>query len=397
MLLSKRVQRIKPSLTIESTIKAEAMKAEGVDVVDFGAGEPDFETPENIKEAAIQAIHEGFTKYTVVGGIPELKDAIIEKLERENRLTYRRSEIVVSCGAKHSLYNLSQALFDAGDEVVIPSPYWVSYPDQVDLADATPIFVETSEEGAFKMTGESLKKVLSSRTKAIILNSPCNPTGTAYTRQELEEIAEIALSKRLYIISDEIYEHIVYDGYCPVSIASLSEEIKHLAILVNGVSKSYSMTGWRIGYAAGPQEIIAAMTKIQGQSTTSPPSISQKASIEALRHSEKSVKMMAAEFEKRRNYVYERLSTIEGVSCFKPIGAFYVFPNISQLFGKSYKGWKIVNSSDLAAYLLEEARVMTVAGIGFGDDRYIRISYATSMENLKEGLDRIERAVAKLE
>ncbi|MBI4640851.1 MAG: pyridoxal phosphate-dependent aminotransferase [Candidatus Tectomicrobia bacterium] len=397
MLLSRRVQRIKPSLTVESTIKAEAMKAEGIGVIDFGAGEPDFETPENIKEAAIQAIRDGFTKYTVVGGTTELKDAIIEKLRRENGLTYRRSEILVSCGAKHSLYNLSQALFDTGDEVIIPSPYWVSYPDQVELADATPRFVETSEDSAFKMTGESLEKALSPRTKAIVLNSPCNPTGTAYTRRELEEIAEIALSKGIYVISDEVYEHIVYDGHCSVSIASLSEDMKRLTMLINSVSKSYSMTGWRIGYAAGSQEIIAAMTKIQGQSTSNPSSISQKASVEALRYSEKSVKMMAAEFEKRRNYVYERLSTIEGFSCFKPMGAFYAFPNVSQLYGKSYRGWKVTSSSDLAAYLLEETSVMTVAGIGFGDDRYIRISYATSMENLKEGLDRIERAVAKLE
>jgi len=395
-ILSKRAKGLKPSPTLAINAKAKAMQAQGIRVVSFGAGEPDFDTPENIKRAAIKSIEEGFTKYTAVGGIDELKDAVIQKFQRDNQLTYKRSQILISCGGKHSFYNLAQALFDRGDEVIIPAPYWVSYPPMVALAEATPVIIETKEENGFKVTPEELKKVITPRTKALVLNSPSNPTGSAYTKKDLEKIAEVVISHRFFVISDEIYEKIVYDGFEFRSVASLGEDIKGWTIIVHGVAKTYAMTGWRIGYTAGPEEIIAAMSNIQSQSTSNPTSISQKASVEALIGPQEEVKKMVSAFTERRNYIVDRLNEISGVSCFKPIGAFYVFPDFSDHYGKSYQGKKIANSTELADYFLDVAKVAVVPGVEFGADPFERLSYATSMKDIKEGIDRIEEALKKL-
>jgi aspartate aminotransferase len=395
-ILSNRAKGLKPSPTLAINAKAKAMQAQGIRVVSFGAGEPDFDTPENIKRAAIKSIEEGFTKYTAVGGIDELKDAVIQKFQRDNQLTYKRSQILISCGGKHSFYNLAQALFDRGDEVIIPAPYWVSYPPMVALAEATPVIIETKEENGFKVTPEDLKKAATPRTKALVLNSPSNPTGSAYTKKELEKIAEVAISHKFFVISDEIYEKIVYDGFEFRSIASLGEEIKGRTIIVHGVAKTYAMTGWRIGYTAGPEEIISAMSNIQSQSTSNPTSISQKASVEALIGPQEEVKKMVSAFTERRNYIVDRLNEISGVSCFKPTGAFYVFPNFSEYYGKSYQGKKISNSTELAGYFLDVAKVAVVPGVEFGADPFERLSYATSMKDIREGIDRIEESLKKL-
>ena len=395
-IVSNRAKSLKPSPTLAINAKAKSMQAQGIKVVSFGAGEPDFDTPGNIKKAAIKAIEEGFTKYTPVGGIDELKDAIIHKFKRENQLTFKRSEILVSCGGKHSFYNLAQALFDRGDQVIIPAPYWVSYPPMVSLAEASPVIVETKEENDFKITPEDLKKAITSKTKALVLNSPSNPTGSAYAKGELERIAEMALSGNFFVISDEIYEKIVYDGFEFTSIASLGEEIKKRTIIVHGVAKTYAMTGWRIGYTAGPEEIISAMNNIQSQSTSNPTSIAQKASVEALIGPQDEVVKMVSAFSQRRNYIVDRLNEIPGVSCYKPMGAFYVFPNFSQYYGKTYQGKKIGNSTDLADYFLDVAKVAVVPGVEFGADPFERLSYATSLEDIKEGLNRIEESLKKL-
>lgn len=396
MGISKRAQAIKPSPTLATAAKAKAMKAQGIDVVDFGVGEPDFDTPENVKQAGIKAIQSGFTKYTPAGGTDELKDAVIEKFKRDNGLQYERSQILISCGAKHSLYNIAEALFDPGDEIIIPSPYWVSYPDQALLNDAMPVIVETTEQEGFRISAAKLEKAVTKRTKAIILNSPSNPTGLAYDKKTLEEIAAVAIKHRLYVISDEIYEKLVYDGFEHLSIASLGAEIKDLTIVVNGVSKSHAMTGWRIGYAAGPKDVLTAMANIQSQSTSNPTSISQKAALEALRGPQDFIQTMNVEFDRRRKYMVERLNKMPGMSCIMPVGAFYAFPNTARLYNRSVNGRTIKNSSDLATYLLEDAEVALVSGDAFGADSYIRLSYATSMENIRKGLDRIERAVGNL-
>jgi aspartate aminotransferase len=395
-ILSSRAKSLKPSPTLAINAKAKAMQAQGIHVISFGAGEPDFETPQNIKQAAKKAIDDGFTKYTPVGGIDDLKDAIIKKFQRDSGITYKRSEILVSCGGKHSFYNLAQAIFDQEDEVIIPAPYWVSYPPMVALANAKPVIVETTEKIEFKITPEELKKAVTPKTKALIINSPCNPTGSAYTKSELQKIAEIALSKNFFVISDEIYEKLVYDGFQFVSIASISEEMKKKTIIVHGVAKTYAMTGWRIGYTAGSEEIISAMNNIQSQSTSNPTSIAQKASVEALAGAQNEVNKMVSAFEQRRNYIVDRLNKIPGVSCYKPVGAFYVFPNFSSYYGKSYQGKKIANSTALADYFLDVAKVAVVPGIEFGADPFERLSYATSMEDIKEGLNRIEEALKKL-
>jgi aspartate aminotransferase len=395
-VLSNRAKSLKPSPTLAINAKAKSMQAQGIHVISFGAGEPDFDTPENIKQAAKKALDEGFTKYTPVGGIDELKDAIIKKFQRDSGLSYKRSEILVSCGGKHSFYNLAQAIFDQGDEVIIPAPYWVSYPPMVALANATPVIVETTEKNDFKITPEELKKAITPKTKALIINSPSNPTGSAYTKKELEKIAEIAISKNFFVISDEIYEKIVYDGFQFTSIASLNDEIKKRTIIVHGVAKTYAMTGWRIGYTAGSEEIISAMNNIQSQSTSNPTSISQKASVEALAGLQDEVGKMVSAFSQRRNYIVDRLNKIPGVSCYKPVGAFYVFPNFSSYYGKSYQGKKIENSTHLADFFLDVARVAVVPGVEFGADPFERLSYATSMEDIKEGLNRIEEALKKL-
>jgi len=372
------------------------MKAEGVDIVSFGVGEPDFDTPDNIKEAAIKAIRDGFTKYTPVGGIDPLKDAIIEKFRKDNNLNYMRDEIIVSCGAKHSLYNIAQALFGPGDEVLIPSPYWVSYPDQVVLNDAIPVFVKTYETDSFMVKTKAIESHITKRTKALILNSPSNPTGLTYDKKTLERIAELVLKHNLYVISDEIYEKLLYDGVLHFSIASLDNDIKNKTIVVNGLSKAYAMTGWRIGYAAGPKEIIKAMTNIQSQSTSNPTSIAQKASVEALTGPQDFINTMLTEFDMRRKFLISELNSIPCMSCLTPTGAFYAFPNTSRIYGKSIDNRKISSSSDLALYLLEKAKVALVHGEAFGDDNYIRLSYATSINEIKKGVNRIREAVNKL-
>jgi len=394
MKLSQRIQRVKPSPTLAIDSKAKQMKAEGIDVVGFGAGEPDFDTPEHIKQAAIDALHAGKTKYTPVGGINELKDAIIQKLKRDNQLDYSRDEILVSCGGKHSLYNIAQALLEAGDEVLIPSPYWVSYPDQVLLNDAKPVVIETTEADGFKVTPERLKKAITPQTRAFVLNSPSNPTGSAYTREELEKIAEVLVDRQVICISDEIYEKIVYDGFKFTSIASLNPEIKKLTVTVNGASKVYSMTGWRMGYAAGPLDVIKAMTKLQGQVTTNINSMTQWAAVAALNGSQDFLKTWVGEFQKRRDTIVKRFNAMPGIKCYNPQGAFYVFPNISHYLNRKLSGGRIIETdSDFCDYLLEKHLVACVAGSGFGAPGYMRLSYATSMANIEKGLDRIENAL----
>lgn len=395
-MLSIRAGKIKPSPTLAIDAKAKAMKAAGIDIVNFGVGEPDFDTPENIKEAAIKAIRDGFTKYTPVGGIDQLKDAVIEKFNRDNNLRYDRDEIIVSCGAKHSLYNIAQALLSPGDEVLIPSPYWVSYPDQVLLNDAIPVFVKTYESDSFMMKPESLEAQITKKTKALVLNSPSNPTGLTYDRKALERIAEITLKHNLIVISDEIYEKLTYDGFEHVSVASLDDSIKRRTVVVNGLSKSYAMTGWRIGFAAGPKEITKAMTNIQSQSTSNPTSIAQKAAVEALTGPQDFIKTMLSEFDRRRRFLIKELNSISGMSCLTPTGAFYAFPDASNVYGKSSGDQKISSSSDLALYLLEKANVALVPGGAFGDDNYIRLSYATSIDEIRKGVDRIREALDRL-
>ncbi len=390
-MLADRAKRIKPSATLAMDAKAKAMKQEGRDIVNFGVGEPDFDTPDNIKEAAIRAIRAGFTKYTPAGGTVQLKEAVMGKFKSENGLTYKPEGIIVSCGAKHSLYNIAQALYGPGDEVIIPSPYWVSYPDQVLLNDATPVIVQTHEADSFMLRPEALKEKITRHTKAIILNSPSNPTGLTYDRHTLEAIAQIAVENNLYVISDEIYEHLIYDGGRHVSIASLGREIFERTIVVNGLSKAYAMTGWRIGYAAGPAPIIKAMTNIQGQSTSNPSSISQAAAIEALTGPQDFISVMRAEFDKRRKYLVGELNSIPGMHCLTPTGAFYAFPNTAKLYGG-----KVKNSTELSMYLLDEAMVALVPGEPFGSDDHIRISYAVSMADIEKAVVRIKAAIEKL-
>jgi len=396
MKFAKRVERIKPSPTLAITAKANALRAEGRDIISFGAGEPDFDTPVNIREAAVRAIQDGFTRYTPVGGIDELKDAITEKFQRDNQLIYKKSEIVVSCGAKHVLYNLAQALFDEGDEVIIPSPYWVSYPDIVLLSGAIPSILKTGEADGFKITPDQLERAINKRTKALVLNSPSNPTGSTYTFAELEALAEVIVKKNILVISDEIYEKIVYDGFPFSGIAMVNEDVKRLSVVVNGVSKAYAMTGWRIGYAAGQEDIISAVTKIQSQNTSNPASISQKAAVEALNGDQNATGEMVEAFSERRNYIIGALNKMEGVSCINPDGAFYAFPNMSSLYGKAYDGKTVSGSASLAEYFLDAANVAVVPGIAFGSDDHIRLSYATSMKNIREGITRIGNAVKNL-
>ncbi|MBX7147596.1 pyridoxal phosphate-dependent aminotransferase [bacterium] len=397
MKLANRVQKIKESPTLAITNKAAVLKAQGVDVVGFGAGEPDFDTPQNIKNAAIDAISKGFTKYTAVGGIVELKDAIIAKLKRDNNVTYTREEILVSNGGKHSLYNIAQALFEAGDEVIIPAPFWVSYPDQVILNDANPVIVQAKEENGFKLTAAELEKAITPKTKAFVLNSPSNPTGAAYSKKELEALAAVLKKHNVLCISDEIYEKVVYDNFEQVSIASL-DGMRDLTLIVNGVSKVYSMTGWRMGFTAGPKALISAMAKIQGQVTSNICSITQKACVEAYNGSQDEIKKMVVEFEKRRNFIVDTFNAIPGIKCLKPEGAFYVFPNIKGVLGKKTPAGKVIaTADDFAEYILEDFKVAVVPGEGFGAPGYVRLSYATSMANIEKGLSRIKEAVGSLQ
>lgn len=396
MKIAARISLIKPSPTLTIQAKANALKAAGRDIIGFGAGEPDFDTPHNIKMAAVRAIEAGFTKYTPVGGIDELKDAVIAKLQRDNRLAYKRSEVVISCGAKHSLFNIAQVLFEEGDEVLIPSPYWVSYTDIVYLTGAQPVVIKTNAVDDFKLQPSQLEAAITPRTRAIIINYPSNPAGVSYSLKELEALAEVIVRKGIMIISDDIYEKIIYDDHPFYTLASLGDELKRLSIVVNGVSKTYSMTGWRIGYCAGAEEIIAAITKYQSQNTSNPTSIAQKAAVEALNGPQESVEMMRREFQKRRDVITDRLNAIPGVTCLKPQGAFYVFPNVASYYSRSFGGKTITNSAEMATYLLDESNVALVPGADFGHDDHIRISYATSMGQIEKGLERIREALLRL-
>lgn len=392
--LSKRALEISPSLTLEITDKAQKMRKSGIDIIGFGAGEPDFDTPENIQQAGIEAIKTGKTRYTAASGIPELKTAICEKLKRDNNLEYDNTNILVSSGAKHSIFNAFYAVLNEGDEVIIPVPYWVSYPEFIKVVGGVPVLVKTKESNDFKYTKECLEKAITDKTKVIVLNSPSNPTGTVYTRTELEMIAEIAVKNNIFIISDEIYEKLVYDGEEHISIASLNEDIKKLTIVINGMSKAFAMTGWRIGYAAAESEIIKVMSNIQSHTTSNASSISQYASVEGLNGDQSVICDMIKEFDKRRIYMADRVNNINYLSCNMPKGAFYVMANITEAKGKTIRGHKIENSLDFTSLLLEEAKVAVVPGIAFGDDDYVRLSYATSMENIEKGLDRIEEVLS---
>ncbi|MCW5799337.1 MAG: pyridoxal phosphate-dependent aminotransferase [Nitrospira sp.] len=396
MKLAARVGRIVPSPTLSITATAKAMAAQGIDVIDFASGEPDFDTPEPVKAAAEAAIRAGFTKYTPSSGIDELRNAIADKLKEEQGLHYDKSQILVSCGAKHSLYNVAEALLEAGDELIIPVPFWVSYQDQTLLNDATPVLLQTEERDGYTISQDALEAVITPRTKAIIVNSPCNPTGATYDRNTLERIAAVALRHDLVIISDEIYEKVLYDGMQHISIASLSPEVAARTVVINGVSKAYAMTGWRIGYAAGPKPLLTAMANIQSQSTSNPCSISQKAAVAALRLGNPFTTVMVAEFDRRRRLMVERLNNMPGITCRMPTGAFYAFPNVSGLLTKRWKDQPIGSAANLATYLLNEAQVALVPGEPFGSDVHIRLSYATSMEAIERGLTRIEAAVRRL-
>lgn len=397
MRIASRMSLIKPSVTLAITAKAKAMKASGINIIGFGAGEPDFDTPESVKTAGKDAIDKGYTKYTEVGGINELKDAIINKLYRDHGLKYGRENILVSCGAKHSLYNLTQALFEEGDEVIIPSPYWVSYPDQIILTGATPVILEPSDKDSFKITPADLKRAITPATRGIIINSPSNPSGAAYTKEELQALAKVLEGKDITIISDDIYEKIVYDGFKFTNIAQLSDELKAKTVVVNGVSKAYSMTGWRIGYLAADREVVKACDILQSQSTSNPTSISQYASVAALNCPEEEIQKMVEQFDIRRKYIAQALNDIDGVTCALPKGAFYVLPDVSEIFGRRFNGKVIGDSVTLSDYLLNDAKVAVIPGAAFGADRNIRLSYATSMENIKNGVERIKDGIARLE
>ena len=386
-IISDSLKRIKPSPTIAVTQKARELRAAGKDVIGLGAGEPDFDTPENIKKAAIKAIKRGDTKYTAVDGTPELKKAIIKKFKRENKLNYSLDQITVGTGGKQVLYNAFMATLNKGDEVIIPAPFWVSYPDMVLLAGGKPKIIKCTEQEGFKLTPKKLKKAISKKTKWIILNSPSNPTGAGYSKKEINDLAKILIrNKKIFILSDDIYEHVRYDNFNFFTIAQISK-LKDRTLTMNGVSKSYAMTGWRIGYAAGPKEIIKAIGKIQSQSTSNPSSISQAASVEALNGTQKFIRTRAKSFKERRDFVVKSLNSIKGINCLKPNGAFYVFPNCKKLLGKKNN---LKKDTDFVKKLLEKANVAVVQGSAFGLDGYFRISYATSMKNLKVALKRIK-------
>lgn len=397
MKLASRTTRISPSPTLQLSATVKSMVAQGQRVFDFTAGEPSFDSPDVAKEAAYEAIQSGFTKYTAVTGIDDLKDAIIEKFQRDQGLTYPRSQILVSCGAKHTLFNLALALFEAGDEVIIPTPYWVSYPEQILVADAKPVFLPTSESSGYAIDLKALESALTDRTKAIILNSPCNPTGSMYDRQTLENIAELALQHDILIISDEIYEKMIYDDHRHHSIASVGGDIAKNTIIVNGVSKTYSMTGWRIGYAAGPSPIIKAMGDIQSQSTSNPTSIAQKAAVGALRGGNAFIEHMVKELDIRRKAIVTGLNRIPDVHCPMPSGAFYAFPNIARLLGRRFQGQSLATPFALADYFLKEAQVACVPGEPFGSPTHLRFSYTGTLEVIEEGLQRLTEAITRLD
>ena len=396
MKLAKRLSLIKPSPTLMVTVQVAALRRQGIEVIDFGAGEPDFDTPEHIKEAAIAALKKGQTKYTPVGGTADLKEAIIAKLQRDNGLTYSLPEVTTNSGGKHTLFNAFHALFGEGDEVLIPAPYWVSYSDMVILAGAEPKLLPTSEDTGFKITAEQLKAAISPQSRAILLNSPSNPTGAAYTAEELGQIADVIEASDLIVISDDVYEKFLYDSPRCAQILALKPNLRDRVLLTNSVSKTYAMTGWRLGYAAGPQDLIKAIETLQSQSTSNPNSIAQAAAIAAFTGTQEPVGIMAKEFAKRRKYVVDRLRAIPGITCTLPEGAFYVFPRVSEYFDRKWDDKTIESAMDFSLYLLQAAKVALVAGEGFGAPNNVRISYATSMQNLEKGLDQIEAALKRL-
>lgn len=396
MDLSSKAKEINPSITLEITAKAKALKEDGINVVSFGAGEPDFNTPDNIIKAAIKAMNEGKTKYTPASGILDLRKAICNKFKNDNNLEYKPSQIVVSTGAKQSLANAFMSILNKGDEVIIPVPYWVSYPELVKLADGVPVLVNTKKENDYKYSIEELRKVVNSKTKAILINSPNNPTGSIYTKEDLLEIADFAKENDLIIISDEIYEKLIYDNEKHISIASLSKDAYERTIVINGLSKSYAMTGWRVGYSASSEEIAKLMGSIQSHVTSNINSISQYAAIEALEGPQDSIKSMIVEFEKRRNYMIDRIEKINGLSFIKAKGAFYIMIDVSNFYGKSINDNIIKTSLDFSKSILKEENLAVIPGIAFGLDNYIRLSYATSMEIIEDGLNRLESYLKRL-
>jgi aspartate aminotransferase len=395
-MLADRMKTLAPSATLAMQARAKALRAQGIDVISFGAGEPDFDTPTRIKDAARRALEGGHTKYTEVGGVPELRAAVCHKFKRDHGLEYSPEEVTVSCGAKHSLYNIFMALVNPGDEVLIPSPYWVSYPEQVRLLGGVPVSVPTTEASGFDLDPHELRRAVTPRTKMLILDSPGNPTGVVFSAAALADVAKLAIERDLWVVSDECYESLTYDGR-HVSIASLSAEIKARTIVVNTCSKAYAMTGWRIGYAAGSKAVIKAMTDVQSQVTSNPTSVAQWAAVEALTGPQDEVAKMVGEFDRRRRVIVDGLNAIAGIRCVMPRGAFYAFPNVSGLFGKRGKNGALRGSADVSTFLLDEARAATVAGVDFGSDAHIRLSYATGLETIQEGIRRIRDAVSTLD
>jgi len=394
-MLSRLIEELQDSGTIQVSTRVKQMAQKGIKVLGFGMGEPDFDTPPHIKQAAIRAIEEGFTKYTPTPGTPELREAICEKLWRDNHLKYSPLQIIVSAGAKQAIQNIILALCEKGQEVIIPSPYWVSYPEQVRLAGATPVLVPTNDVTGFKLTPDELDKAITPRSRLLILNSPCNPTGAVYTETEFRELVDLAVRKGLFIISDEVYEKITYYGMRHHSPAALAEEYYPKVITVNGFSKSYAMTGWRLGYAAGLEIIIRGAIKVQDHTTSCPNSVAQMAGLEALRGNQGSIDQMLKEYDSRRLYIVDRLSRIPGITCQLPGGAFYVFPRVSGLYSRKIAGKEVKNSFELVDLLIEEAGVAFVPGACFGDDNHVRISFATDMATIEEGMDRLEKFLAK--
>lgn len=396
LTLSKKAASVKPSSTLAITAKSKAMKAEGIDVVGFGAGEPDFNTPDNINEAAVKAIHEGFTKYTPASGTVELKKAVSKKFEEFNHLKYDVDQIVISNGGKHSLTNIFQAITNPGDEVIIPAPYWLTYPEIVKLCDSVPVYVYGEKSNGYKVTAAQIEKVITSKTKALILNSPSNPTGMVYTEAELRAIADVVVRNDIYVVADEMYENLLYNGKKHVSIASLGEEIYKRTITCSGVSKGYAMTGWRIGYTGSSVEIAKLMSSIQSHQTSNPCSIAQKAAYEALTGPQDAMYAMHDEFDKRRKYMFDRITKMPLVDTLEPDGAFYVFVDFTDVLEKSYKGTKIGTTSHVADILLEDYHVAVVPCMDFGYPEYVRLSYAISQESIEKGLDRIEKFISSL-
>jgi len=396
-VISKSVANISPSATVVTSFLANQLKRQGIDVISFAQGDPDFDTPENIKEAAIVAIREGFTKYTDVSGIPELREAVVNKFKRENEIDYEPDQIIICNGGKQALYEVFRAICEEGDQVLIPAPCWVSYAEQIKLTGAEPVFFKTKEENNFRPTLEEITANLTPRVKAFMINSPNNPTGSIFEKEKLKKIARLLVEREVYMITDEVYEHLIYDDRKHISVASLGEKEREMSITVNSVSKTYAMTGWRVGYAAGPREIIKAMNNLQGHATGNVNSIAQKATIEALNGTQEPVKNMVIEYGKRRVYMVNRLNKIDSIKCQYPDGAFYTFPNVTALYGKKYDGNIIRSDVDVAKFFLEKAHVAVVPGVAFNYSGYVRFVFAKSMKEIKEGLDRIEKAIKELE